>query len=137
MQDEELCGACGATALSGSLQLILDVPQAQVLAHINADLCHRLSAIGQMEALAQEQACAVQSLEKQFTSLASETPPPPPSPNRDRTPQLPSFGLGLKRQKSMVPVSFLTDMEAADADVSLQRCAAALSRLVRSSRPQI
>ena len=52
-------------------------------------------------------------------------------------PSMPSFGLGLCRQKSFAPSCFLTEVEAEARDGVRDRCAAALSRLVqRNERHQ-
>ena len=48
-------------------------------------------------------------------------------------PCMPSFGLGLMRQRAFAPASVLTEVELAARHEEHGRCAAALGRLVRRS----
>ena len=132
--DGAACG-CGAAALTGALRLILEVPQAVVLRRLGSELCARLNGSG-VEALARDQAQALENLETHLDALSHADAPLPSSriaPSSSKRNELPSFGLGLKRQKSMIPPTLLTDTEAAENTDALNRCAAALGRLARGS----
>lgn len=133
--------SCGASALTGALSLMLDVPQRSVLEHVAPHFAARVT--GRIEELAQAQAAQLDNIDSLGLEALGHVdvahPPEPPPPSRQSSssslpvPELPSFGLGLKRQKSMTPPSLLTEAEASENTAALHRCAAALKRLVRSS----
>merc|ERR1711924_99769 len=59
----------------------------------------------------------------------------PPSPPPLQPPSLPSFGMGLKRQKSFgCPATHLTDAEVVHQTELQSRCASTLSRLASRFR---
>ena len=57
----------------------------------------------------------------------------PKAARQSPMPCMPSFGLGLMRQRAFAPASVLTEVELAARHEEHGRCAAALGRLVRRS----
>ena len=148
--DELRAGAAlPADALAGPLQLVMDLPESHLLQHVEPHMRDLIS--GRIEEIARYTAeeDSVYSVTEQLAvlgananraSLASvedEEPVSPPRLNEPSQglPSLPSFGMGLKRQKSFgCPVTHLTDAEVKVQSELHARCAKALGRLASRFR---
>jgi len=138
-----------ADALAGPLQLVLDLPESHVLQHVEPHMRELIS--GRIEEIARYTAeedsvysvteqLAVLGADANRASLVSAEEEEPVSPPRlnepsQGLPSLPSFGMGLKRQKSFgCPVTHLTDAEVKVQSELHARCAKALGRLASRFR---
>lgn len=138
-----------ADALAGPLQLVMDLPESHVLQHVEPHMRELIS--GRIEEIARYTAeeesvysvteqLAVLGADANRASLASAEDEEPISPPRlnepsQGLPSLPSFGMGLKRQKSFgCPMTHLTDAEVKKQSELHARCAKALGRLASRFR---
>lgn len=135
---DELRPTLPVDALTGPLTLVLDLPEAAVLQHVEENMRPLIS--GRIEEIARFSAeeDSVYSVTEKLSTLGKEplrddepsSPPPLHTP-----PSLPSFGMGLKRQKSFgCPATHLTDAEVKVQRELHARCAAALGRLASRFR---
>lgn len=134
-----------ADALAGPLQLVMDLPEAHVLQHVEPDMRSLIS--GRIEEIARYTAeeDSVYSVTERLSVLGADgsqaaedeeplSPPRLSEPSQSMK-SLPSFGMGLKRQKSFgCPVAHLTDAEVKVQSELHARCAKALGRLASRFR---
>lgn len=138
--DELRAIALPADALTGPLKLVLDLPESAVLQHVEENMRPLIS--GRIEEIARFSAeeDSVYSVSEKLSAMGKDSPPPtgddePSSPPPLQPPSLPSFGMGLKRQKSFgCPATHLTDAEVKVQKELKERCAAALGRLASRFR---
>ena len=147
----------GAHVLTGALAILQEVPANDIIERMEPRWrAHLEGGVSAVERLARSEARALDDAMATFTGMGMNMPHAAPiatsiclparssaqstlvngestPPSKPKNP-LPSFGLGLKRQRSMCPPSLLTDEEEAHRVSELSRCASALGRLARCQR---
>lgn len=123
-----------ASVLRGDLAILIDTPQKLLMRQQPETLDESLATGGTLEAMFADEARAMHELNADGVglSLADErVKPQEPMASSPAVACLPSFGLGLSRQRSFAPPEFLTDAENAELKGMQIRCVAAFGRLVR------
>merc|ERR1719271_266229 len=132
--------------LSGDLEALLNEPQQNVMQEVEEQWRGPLT--GNIEGLihAEAEASSLEDIGRSLqenldlsalseaSTQAQGATAPPPTPVKRTSASLPSFGLGLQRQKSFGHTSsMLADAEIAKQKAKRGRCAMALGRIARRS----